>query len=83
MLSPCQQKSFVFGSPQPSPANKYRLFLSFQMMLVQRCGLASLAFIMEGPTPSFTKLISFMANGEFYLIGKVAFMWANWQLLGH
>ena len=35
-------------------SKKYRLFLSFQpMMSVQRCGLASLALIMEGPTLKF------------------------------
>ena len=52
-LSPWARKSFVWQPPahwQP-PTNKYRLFLSFQtMMSVQRCGLASLPFIMEVPT---------------------------------
>ena len=35
-------------------------------MSAKRCGLASLLLNIKGPTPRFTKLVSFAVSGEFY-----------------
>ena len=35
-------------------------------MSSKRCGLASLLLNIKGPSPRFTKLVSFGVNGEFY-----------------
>ena len=35
-------------------------------MSSKRCGLASLLLNIKGPSPRFTKLVSFAVNGEFY-----------------
>ena len=36
-------------------------------MSAKRCGLASFLLNIKGPTPGFTKLVSFAVNSEFYL----------------
>ena len=38
------------------------------MMSAKRCGLAPLLLNINGPAPEFTKLVSFMVNGEFYFM---------------
>ena len=42
-------------------------FCLSRVMSAKRCGLASLLLNIKGPTPSFTKLVSFAVNGGFYV----------------